>query len=175
MHAATPAPCTAGTLRARRAAFCALLVATVAEGAEVSFLHPLTPERAGAYWDEVAAEVAAGRTLLLAAGAAGDLAGTVQLVPVASETAPRLALVAKLMVAAAHRRRGLAARLLAALEREALALGRDILLLDTVAGSPAHRLYLRLGWQPLGVIEAGAIDGHGRVCDNAMLTKRLGI
>ena len=159
-------------LRERRHEFASLLVATVAEGAEVSFLHPLAPARAERFWLDVAASLEAGRTVLFAVHDDAGLAGTVQLEPVASETAPRLALVSKLMVRRDARGRGLATALLAALEAAPLRQGRDILLLDTVRGSAAHRLYELLGWQALGTIEGGAIDGWGRVCDNAMLTKR---
>ncbi|HYZ31978.1 MAG TPA: GNAT family N-acetyltransferase, partial [Crenalkalicoccus sp.] len=45
----------------------AILTACVAEGAEVSFLRPLAPERARGFWRSVAADVAAGTRLLLAA------------------------------------------------------------------------------------------------------------
>jgi GNAT superfamily N-acetyltransferase len=169
----SPIALDAAALRARRAEFATLLLETVAEGAEVSFLHPLAPARAERFWLDVAEAVEAGRSVIFASDDAVGLIGTVQLEPVASETAPRLALVSKLMTRRDARGRGVATALLAALQAAALTRGRDILLLDTVPGSDAHRLYGRLGWQLLGTIEGGAVDGWGRVCDNAMLTKRL--
>jgi hypothetical protein len=54
----------------------ALLVDCVEGGASVSFMHPLTHDRASAFWRRIASDVAAGRKILFAAsGSIGGSAG----------------------------------------------------------------------------------------------------
>ncbi|GAA0570548.1 GNAT family N-acetyltransferase [Craurococcus roseus] len=151
----------------------ALLIEAAAGGVEVSFLAPVPRDKAMRFWNEVAEAVGAGTRVLLVAEDGGGIAGTVQVEPVRSETAPRLASVAKLIVAERARRAGLGAALLAAAERAALAAGRDILVLDTEEHSAAHRLYLRAGWTLLGAIPDATLRGDGTPCANAVFWKRL--
>ena len=144
-----------------------------AGGAEVSFLAPVCPEKAFRFWTETADAVGAGTRILLVAEDDDDVAGTVQVEPVRSETAPRMASVAKLIVAERARRAGLGAALLDAAERAALAAGRDILVLDTEEHGTAYRLYLRAGWTLLGTIPGATLRGDGTPCANAVFWKRL--
>lgn len=175
--AAPPAairPLGADEARAAVPALSALLMEAAAGGAEVSFLAPVAPDKAARFWEEAADAVAAGaRILLVAEDGDGRIAGTVQVEPVRSETAPRMASVAKLIVAERARRAGLGAALLAAAESAALAAGRDVLVLDTEEGGAAHRLYLRAGWTLLGAIPDATLRGDGTPCANAMFFKRL--
>jgi acyl-CoA dehydrogenase len=80
---------------------------------------------------------------------------------------------AKLLVHRAARRRGIAERLMDALEREARAEGRTLLVLDTVTGDPAERLYEKLGWSRVGVIPGYALYPDGRLCDTTVFYKYL--
>lgn len=48
--------------------------------------------------------------------------------------------------------RGVARRLMAALEEHARSLGRSTLVLDTETGSGAEKMYEKLGWVKVGVI-----------------------
>ena len=57
-----------------------VLIDCVEGGASVSFMHPLTRDRAVAFWRRVAQGVAAGERALLVAEDAQGLCGTVQLV-----------------------------------------------------------------------------------------------
>src|SRR5580704_4326597 len=57
-----------------------VLIDCVEGGASVSFMHPLTRDRAVAFWRRVAQGVIAGRRALLIAEDAQGLCGTVQLV-----------------------------------------------------------------------------------------------
>ena len=98
-----------------------LLVAVVADGASVGFLPPLPRADALAYW---AGKPAPG-TLLLLAEETDRIVGTVQLLPAESANGRHRAEVAKLMVHPAHRRRGLARRLMERLEAEARRVGRS--------------------------------------------------
>ena len=162
-----------GEARAAASGLAALLIEAAASGAEVSFLAPVSPEKAARFWNETAEAVGVGARILHVAEDDGGIAGTVQVEPVRSETAPRMASVAKLIVAERARRAGLGAALLEAAERAALAAGRDVLVLDTEENGAAHRLYLRAGWTLLGVIPNATLRGDGTPCSNAVFWKRL--
>jgi GNAT superfamily N-acetyltransferase len=71
------------------------------------------------------------------------------------------------------RRRGVAARLMAALEEVARAEGRTVLVLDTVTGGDAERLYERAGWQRVGVVPRYALFPDGRPCGTTFFYKHL--
>jgi hypothetical protein len=45
--------------------------------------------------------------------------------------------------------------------------------LDTVPGESGHRLYLRAGWQQSGTVPDYAMFPDGRLCDTAIMWKRL--
>jgi hypothetical protein len=65
------------------------------------------------------------------------------------------------------------AALLAAVEREALAMARTTLVLDTITGSAAARLYERGGWERVGEIAAYALMPDGEMAGTTVYTKRL--
>lgn len=122
-----------------------ILVACVDAGASVSFLPPLPMETARAYWRKVAADVAAGSRLLLAAWADGALVGTVQVDCGTPPNQPHRAEIAKLLVDPAARRRGIGRALVQRAEQAAGRVGRSLLTLDTRAGDAAEPLYRALG------------------------------
>ena len=155
----------------------AVLIDCVDGGASVSFMAPLTRERADAFWRGVVDGVAAGDRLLVVAEdeASGEITGTVQVVFAAPENQPHRGDVAKMLVRRSARRLGLGARLLRAAEEAALAAGRTLLVLDTVTGSDAERLYQRLGWTRVGVVPEYALWPDGRLCDTTFFYKRLGV
>jgi GNAT superfamily N-acetyltransferase len=147
----------------------------VEAGASVSFMAPLTPDRADAFWRGVVAGVAVGDRLLVVAEdrATGAIVGTVQVVFAVPENQPHRADVAKMLVRRSARRQGLGERLMRAAEGAALAAGKTLLVLDTVTGSDAERLYLRLGWSRVGVVPEYALWPDGRLCDTTFFYKRL--
>ena len=153
-----------------------VLADCVAGGASVSFMAPLAPETARAFWRDVARGVAAGDRLLLVAedGPGGPVLGTVQVVFARPENQPHRADVAKMLVRRSARRRGVGARLMRAAEAAAAAAGRTLLVLDTVTGSDAERLYARLGWTRVGVVPGFALWPDGRPCDATFFFKRVG-
>jgi hypothetical protein len=51
---------------------------------------------------------------------------------------------------------------------------RPLLVLDTVTGSDAERLYERLGWQRVGVIPGYALMPNGEPCDTTVFYRRRG-
>ncbi len=143
-------------------------------GASVSFMQPLTTERAEAFWRGVADGVARGeRALLVAEAAGGTIVGTVQLVLAQPENQPHRADVAKMLVQRRARRHGLGAALMQAVEREAAHEGRSLLVLDTVTGGDAERLYARLGWQRCGVIPDYALWPSGGLCATTVFYKAV--
>jgi GNAT superfamily N-acetyltransferase len=153
----------------------AVLMDCVEGGASVSFMVPLTRERADAFWRGVAEGVAAGDRLLLVAAdrSSGEIVGTVQVVFAVPENQPHRGDVAKMLVRHSARRQGLGARLMRAAEEAALTAGKTLLVLDTVTGGDAERLYERLGWTRVGVVPDYALWPDGRPCDTTFFYKRL--
>jgi GNAT superfamily N-acetyltransferase len=142
-----------------------LLIDCVDGGASVGFMHPLTSERAADFWRRVADGVAHGeRALLVAEDEHGTIIGTVQLDLDLPENQPHRADLAKMLVHRRARRQGLAERLMRAAEDAAREAGKTLLVLDTVTGGDAERLYARLGWQRVGSIPDYALLPHGGYC-----------
>jgi GNAT superfamily N-acetyltransferase len=143
-------------------------------GASVGFMLPLAKGRPEAFWRKVAAGVAAGeRHLFVAEDEAGRVCGTLSLVIDMPDNQPHRADVSKMLVHRRARRQGVAERLLRALEERAKALGRTTLVLDTVTGSDASRLYERMGWQKAGDIPAYALMPDGAPCSTTYYFKTL--
>ena len=153
----------------------AVLMDCVESGASVSFMAPLTRERADAFWRRVAEGVAANDRLLLVAEdcPGGEIVGTVQVMFAAPENQPHRADIAKMLVRRSARRQGLGARLMRAAEEAASAAGRTVLVLDTVTGGDAERLYERMGWTRVGVVPDYAQWPDGGFCDTTFFYKRL--
>lgn len=152
-----------------------LLIACVEGGASVSFMLPISREKASGFWNAVAKDVAgAHRAVLVAEDAGGRILGTVQLVLSVPENQPHRAEVAKMLVHPHARRRGIARRLMAAVESTAREKGRTLLVLDTVTGSAAEALYARAGWQRVGEIPGYALMPDGPPCSTTIFYKALG-
>lgn len=146
-------------LEAALPALAGVLHACVLDGASVGFVLPFSPDAAEAFWREtVLPPLAAGRRRLLVARTGDGIAGTVQLLHDMPPNQPHRAEVAKLLVHPAHRRRGIATALMAALEAEARGLGRSLLTLDTRTGDPSERLYRGLGWNTVGSLPGWCRD-----------------
>lgn len=156
-------------------ALAALLVDCVEGGASVGFMAPLTVERATRFWRSVAEGVRRGeRALLVAESGEGGVVGTVQLVLATPENQPHRADVAKMLVHRGARRRGVARRLMRAVEEVARGEGRTLLVLDTVTGSEADRLYTSAGWRRVGEIPGYALMPDGAPCATTVFYKAIG-
>ena len=149
-----------------------VLVDCVEGGASVSFMLPITRERALAFWRKVADGVARRERVLLVAEDARGIVGTVQLILELPENQPHRADVAKMLVHRRARRQGAGAALMRAAEREALAEGKTLLVLDT-ADETAARLYARLGWQAVGSIPRYALLPAGGECATTYFYRSL--
>lgn len=155
-------------------ALAAVLLDCVEGGASVSFMAPLAPEKAHAFWQGVAEGVARGeRVLLVAQEVGGAVVGTVQLLLAQPDNQPHRADVAKMLVHRRVRRRGIAQRLMAEVERAAREAGKTVLVLDTVTGGDAERLYERAGWQRVGVVPNYALMPDGALCGTTIFHKQL--
>lgn len=155
-------------------ALSAVLLDCVGGGASVGFMQDLSVERARAFWHKVASGVAAGeRALLIAEDAGGQVVGTVQLILALPDNQPHRADVAKMLVRRSARRRGIAQRLLDALDDVARQEGKTVLVLDTVTGGDAERLYARAGWQQVGVVPRYALMPDGAFCSTTFFHKQL--
>ena len=160
-------------VRTRLDDLAAVLVDCVAGGASVSYLAPFSHEQARGVFERFAIEVEQGRRLLLAAFTADGLVGTVQVVLALPPNQPHRAEIAKLLVHRSSRRRGVAQRLMERAESEARAEGKTLLVLDTVTGDGAERLYERLGWTRVGVIPGYALYPDGQPCDTTIFWKGI--
>lgn len=151
----------------------AILLDCVAGGASVGFMAPLPIATARAFWQRVATDVANGdRALLVAEDDEGPV-GTVQLVLAQPQNQPHRADLAKMLVHRRARRRGLGAALMRATEDLARDCGKSLLVLDTVTGGDAERLYTHLGWMRCGVVPRFALFPDGRYCDTTFFFRAL--
>jgi GNAT superfamily N-acetyltransferase len=151
-----------------------VLIDCVEGGASVSFMLPISRETALGFWRGVAQGVARGeRVLLVAEDGEGRIVGTVQLVTAQPENQPHRADVAKMLVSPHARRKGVAQRLMAAVDEAAREAGKTVLVLDTVTGGDAERLYARAGWQRVGVVPNYALMPDGAFCSTTYFHKQL--
>ena len=72
------------------------------------------------------------------------------------------------------RKQGVGAALMDAAEREALSLGKTLLVLDT-ASQDAERLYARMGWTRMGSVPGYALLPDGGLCDTTFFYRELNI
>ena len=143
-----------------------VLVDCVEGGASASASCRHSPHaEALAFFRKVAASVASGDTVLLAARLDGRIVGTVQLGLDTPPNQPHRADIKKMLVHRSARGRGIGAALMARAEEEARRNGRWLLVLDTVPGENGHRVYQRAGWTETGIIPDYALFPDGRLCD----------
>lgn len=159
-----------------------VLVDCVEGGASVGFLWPLQRATATAFWRGVADGEAGGvargeRVLLLAREAVADgpgtIVGTVQLILALPQNQPHRADLAKMLVHRQARRRGVARQLLAQAEAVAREHRRSVLVLDTVSGGAAERLYARAGWLRVGTVPNYALMPNGQPCATTIFHRPL--
>jgi GNAT superfamily N-acetyltransferase len=153
---------------------CDVLIDCVEGGASVSFMYPMTRAKAESFWRNAAVALARGERLVLVAEDEQGICGTVQVVLNLPENQPHRGDVAKMLVHRRARRRGVGAALLAAAEAHAFRIGRTLLVLDTVTGGDAERLYARQGWQRCGEIPRYALFPGGGYCSTTVFYKVLG-
>jgi len=151
----------------------AVLLDCVEGGASVGFMNSLDAAKAGAFWRGLAPAVAAGHRVLLVAEDADGIVGTVQVVLNLPDNQPHRADITKMLVHRRGRKRGIGFGLMRAAENEARAAGRSLLVLDTVTGSDADRLYRRMGWAPAGTIPEYALMPDGGLISTTFFYRKL--
>jgi GNAT superfamily N-acetyltransferase len=150
-----------------------ILIDCVEGGASVSFMHPLTRDRAIAFWRHIAEGVKAGTRALLIAEDTQGICGTVQLSFDLPENQPHRADLSKMLVHRRARRQGLGAALMQAAETTAREHGKTLLVLDAVTDGDAARLYERLGWTRVGDIPDYALFPQGGLCSTTVYYRAL--
>lgn len=150
-----------------------LLIATVAAGGSVSFMHPLAPAQARAFWAGSLAAAARGERVVLGAWDGLHLLSTVTLILDCPPNQPHRAEIAKMMTAPAARGRGLALTLLREAEALARTHGRTLLVLDTASEGGASGLYERAGYVFAGEIPDYALKPHGGLTGTRLYYRRL--
>ena len=150
-----------------------VLIDCVEGGASVSFMLPMTQEKARAFWSKAADAVARGeRMVFVAEDNLGEIVGVVQLLLDLPENQPHRADISKMLVHRRARRLGIGAALMTAAEQAAARAGRTVLVLDT-ASDDAERLYRRQGWQYCGQIPNYALMPDGALCATHIFFKML--
>ena len=151
-----------------------ILIDCVAGGAGVSFMDPLSQEKAEGFWrDRVTPAIERGSRALLVARKDARIIGTVLLILGMEENQPHRAEITTLLVAPAARRQGVARALMEAAQTYAKQAGKTLLLLDTETGGLAEQLYLSMGWVEVGVVPGFALTPHGSLCATTFLYKVL--
>ena len=150
-----------------------VLLDCVRGGASVSFMASLSKDEAESFFEKVVQEVEQGDRILLAAFLDAELVGTVQIALATPPNQPHRADIAKLLVKRSARSHGIAASLMEQAEQAARRIGKTLLVLDTVAGGTAERLYTRQGWTKAGTIPNYALFPDGTYCDTTIFWKQL--
>jgi ribosomal protein S18 acetylase RimI-like enzyme len=132
-------------------------------GAAISFMQPYSHADGLRFWrDKVFPDVARGGRVLFVAWLDDAVVGTVQMDIALPPNQPHRCEVAKMIVHSRARRRGVARRLMLALEAHARSIGKTLITLDTRTGDKAESLYGSLGFRAAGVIPHYAYDPDGR-------------
>lgn len=163
----------AAEARRELSALAGILFDCVEGGASVSFMWPFSQSDAALFFAKVIDAVERGERLLLAAYDGGTMVGTVQIITALPPNQPHRAEIAKLLVHRSARGKGVGTALMVAVERRAKELGKTLLMLDTVTGAEAERLYQRLDWIKAAVIPNFAKFPDGRWCDTTIFWKAL--
>jgi ribosomal protein S18 acetylase RimI-like enzyme len=151
-----------------------LLTEVVANGGSVSFMHPLDPDAARAFWAGALAAAARDERIVLGAWDGETLTGTVTLLLDCPPNQPHRAEIAKLMTRVSYRGRGVAVALMRVAEDLAAKRGRTLLVLDTATDGGASTLYENLGFILAGEIPDYALKPHGGLTGTKIYWKRIG-
>jgi ribosomal protein S18 acetylase RimI-like enzyme len=150
------------------------LIDAVADGASISFLHPVSRAAAEKFWAESLTAADAGDRVVLGAMEDGELVGTVTLLFAWAPNQPHRAEIAKLITRIDRRGRGIARALMSEAERVAAEHRRTLVTLDTATDGGAGPLYEKLGYVKSGEIPDYALLPHGGLSPTAIYWKRIG-
>lgn len=151
-----------------------ILIAVVARGGSVSFMHPLSREAAASFWERSLAAAARQERIVLGAWSGDKLIGTVTLLLDLPPNQPHRAEITKLMTLPDQRGRGVASALMQAIEESAANRDRTLLVLDTASDGGASRFYETLGYTLTGEIPDFALKPHGGLTGTRIYWKQIG-
>jgi ribosomal protein S18 acetylase RimI-like enzyme len=146
---------------------------SVAQGASLGFLAPLSSHDALDYWLSVRSQMESGARVVLAAYAQERVIGSGQLSLAPWSNGKHRAIVEKMIVSTPMRGRGIGKALLNALLEAARLRGRSLLLINARRDDPAERLYKSMGFKEFGIIPGYTIDADGRRQDNVCMYREL--
>ena len=150
-----------------------ILIEVVADGGSVSFMHPLPPGAALAFWQASLLAAGRGERIVLGAWDGALLVGAVTLLLDFPPNQPHRAEIAKLMTRPSHRGRGIALALMRHAEQLAHSRGKTLLVLDTATDGGAGKLYEALGYTLAGEIADYALKPHGGLTGTLIYWKRI--
>ena len=114
---------------------CRILIDSVADGAAISFMSPLSQTEADAFWTRTVKPAVEERAhLLFGAFVEGRLLGTVQLIMAMPPNQPHRAEISKMIVHPTARQAGLGTALMTAALKAAKDAGKSLITLDTRTG-----------------------------------------
>jgi len=150
-----------------------LLIDSVASGASIGFLAPLSLKSAQDYWQGVDADLTTPYRRLYLALDGDTVIGSVQLSLCAKANGAHRGEVEKLMVHSEHQGKGIAKQLMSNLESDAYTLGIKLLVLDTRQGDTASYLYRKLNYLEAGTIPDFAKSSTGELDATVYFYKQL--
>ncbi|KAI3331678.1 acetyltransferase [Xylariaceae sp. AK1471] len=152
------------------------------DGMVASFVLPLSNDKLLEYWRDMIAEASAGTRLIIiqldesqpgSVAKGQELKSVVMLGMPQSEMYTHQGLVEKLMVSPSFRQRGAARSMMEFLEKEAANRGRKLILLSTEIGTPAEKVYPRLGYVEYGRVPGYCIGPSGNMVNDVFYYKQL--
>ncbi|KAF2227855.1 acyl-CoA N-acyltransferase [Elsinoe ampelina] len=155
--------------------------AVLQDNAVATFLPPFDLDSDGIdpkvldYWTANVAQIRTGSRFIVFLLAEGDeVAGYVTVSLASVPTIAHRAGVEKLFVSPKHRRKGIAATLMRAIEVEARSRGKTMLLLDAIRGFPAEHMYSKLGYITIGEVPDGVVlPNTGELRTEVLMYKKI--
>ncbi len=155
-----------------------IMIDTVEGGACINFFHPLKKEDAIEWWHNYTQGVEDGEKVVFVAidSDLDQVVGTVSLGLKMPQNQFHRGEVAKMLLKRSHRKRGIALNLMDAMEKEAIAARKTVLVLDTITGGDGERLYQRSGWIKVGSIPNFCYGADGTtLCSTTYYYKQLSV
>lgn len=151
----------------------ALLIDAVESNAGVSFMHPLNPDIATAFWRKQVGDVSTGAIHHFVAEDNGQIIGTVLLHKAWAPNQPHRGEISKMLVHSQRRRQGIGRKLLEVVENRARGLGLSLITFDAVAHGRSEHFYKAAGYVVAGYYPGYALSPQGELDDTALFYKQL--
>ncbi len=151
----------------------ALLIDAVDSNAGVSFMHPLSPDIATAFWRKQVGDMSTRATHLFVAEDNSAIIGTVMLQKAWAPNQPHRAEISKMLVHTTRRRQGIGAKMLQMVETRARSLGFSLITFDAVAHGRSEHFYKSAGYVVAGYYPGFALSPQGELEDTALFYKQL--